>query len=142
MSKSPMNARAVELDEEFLGDLRKILLSTSVSESYDSAGRVTEVKDVPFLDRWQLLSLNFDPQLGRKRVVGIFSAEGKTVEATIDASDFKDLARKKSPNRAWNSTRYRDLVVLVSVLIDEQIVTWQPADLTEDRIRIQRPADR
>lgn len=142
MRKSSAKARTAEFDEEFLRELRELLLSTAVCESYDPAGEVTEVKDVPFLGKWHLAALDFDPELGKRRVIGSFSAEGRTVEATIDASDFGRLVRKKSRSRAWNSSRYRDLTVFVSVLIDEQIVTWHPANLTEDRIRIRRPADR
>ncbi|MEP7024822.1 MAG: hypothetical protein ABJB47_13690 [Actinomycetota bacterium] len=118
-----MNSRTAEFDTAFLRDLREILLSTSVSESYDFTAKVTLTKDVPFLDAWQLLSLDFDPDLGKRRAVATLSAEGRTVEATIDACDFSELVRKKSRSRAWNSTRYRDLAVLVSVLIEEQNVT-------------------
>lgn len=137
-----MTSRAAEFDSEFLRDLRDILSSTSAAESYDSTGNVVLTTDTPFLDDWQLRSLDFDPDLGKKRIVAMLSSGGKTVEATIDAGDFGELGRKKSRSRAWNSTRYRDLAVLVSVLIEEQIVTWKPSELRADRVRIRRPADR
>ena len=137
-----MKPRVAEFDMEFLRDLREILLSASVSESYDSAGRALPRKNKPFLDPWQLRSFDFDPELGRKRVIAKFSSGGYEVEASIDASDFSGLVGRKSRNRAWNGTRYQDAAVLVSVLIEEQIVTWEPAELTASRIRICRPADR
>jgi hypothetical protein len=137
-----MAASGTGFDPQFLRDLREILRSDSTTEFYDAGGGVAATADMPFLEQWRLRSLDFDPVLGKKRVVAILSAAGKTVTATIDAADFPDLARKKSRSRAWNSTRYRDLAVLVSVLIQEQVVTWEPAELEADQVRIRRPADR
>jgi hypothetical protein len=97
---------------------------------------------VPFLEQWHLSRLDFDPDLGKSRLVGVLTSAGKTVTATIDASDFPDLRDNTSNNPEWNGSAYHDLAVLLSVLIQEQILTWDPADILTDEIRIRRPADR
>lgn len=72
-----------------------------------------------------------------------YEASGyRTVTATIDAIDFPDLRDNTSNNPEWNGSAYHDLAVLLSVLIQEQILTWDPADIRTDEIRIRRPADR
>lgn len=110
-----------EFSEEFLAEFRELLLSTSVTESYNAAGEVTGRKDTPFLGPWRLLSLG-----------------------SIDASDFGDLVqkRKSRQNRIWNSSRYGDLAVHLSILIEEQVLTREPAGLTAHRIRICSPQNR
>ncbi len=42
----------------------------------------------------------------------------------------------------YSGSAYHDLAVLLSVLIQEQILTWDPADIRSDEIRIRIPADR
>jgi hypothetical protein len=72
-------------------ELREILLSTSEGAFYGPDGRLTEVREVPFLAERQLSRLGFDPDLGRSRLVCVLTGAGKTVTATIDAGDFPDL---------------------------------------------------
>jgi hypothetical protein len=80
---------------------------------------------------------------GRPRLVCVLTGGGKTVTATIDASDFPDLRDNTSINREWNgSAGYHDLAVHLSVLIQEQILVRDPADISTDVIRIRIPADR
>ena len=132
----------MEFGPSVLPELRKILLSTGKGKFYSPDGRLTEVKQVPFLEQWHLSRLDFDPDLGKSRLVGVLTGAGKTVTATIDASDFPDLRDNTSNNPEWNGSAYHDLAVLLSVLIQEQILTWDPADIRIDEIRIRRPADR
>ena len=132
----------MEFGPSVLPELRKILLSTGEGKFYDPDGRLTEVKQVPFLEQWQLSRLDFDPDLGRSRVVCVLTGAGKTVTATIDASDFPDLRDNTSNSPEWNGSAYHDLAVLLSVLIQEQVLVRDPADISTDDIRIRRPADR
>jgi len=96
---------------------------------------------VPFLEKWHLTQLDFDSNLGRSRVVCVLTGAGKTVTATIDARDFADL-RDNTSTIEYSGSAYHDLAVLLSVLIQEQILTWDPADIRSDEIRIRIPADR
>ena len=137
-----MKRKPAQFDERFLRELGAILRSTSIVESYDAAGRVTGRKEQPFPAPWQLDALYFDPEAGRRRAIAVFSSAGVTVTATIDASDFGRLVRKRTRNRAWNTSRYRDLAVHVSILIEEQIVCFEPAELAGTWLRIRSPADR
>ena len=133
----------MEFGPSVVPELREILLSTSEGKFFGPDGRLTAVREVPFLGEWQLSRLDFDPDLGRSRLVGVFTGAGKTVTATIDASDFPDLRDNTSINREWNgSAAYHDLAVHLSVLIQDQILTWDPADIRSDEIRIRIPADR
>jgi hypothetical protein len=132
----------MEFGPSVVPELRDILLSTSEGEFYDPDGRVTEVRDVPFLEEWQLSQLGFDPDLGGSRVVCVLTGAGKTVTATIDADDFPDLRDNTSTSPEWNGSAYHDLAVQLSTLIQEQVLTWDPADIPTDQIRIQLPADR
>jgi hypothetical protein len=132
----------MEFGPSVLPELRKILLSSGEGKFYDPDGRLTEVKQVPFLEQWHLSRLDFDPDLGKSRLVGVLTSAGKTVTATIDAGDFPDLRDNTSNNPEWNGSAYHDLAVLLSVLIQEQILTWDPAGIRTDEIRIRRPADR
>jgi hypothetical protein len=133
----------MEFGPSVVPELREILLSTGEGAFYGPDGRLIELRQVPFLEEWQLTRLDFDPDLGRSRVVGVFTGAGKTVTATIDADDFPDLRDNTSINREWNgSATYHDLAVHLSVLVQEQILTWDPADIRSDKIRIRRPADR
>jgi hypothetical protein len=131
-----------EFGPSVVPELREILLSTSEGELYDPDGRMTEVRDVPFLEGWQLSWLGFDPALGGSRVVCVLAGAGRTVTATIGADDFPDLRDNASASPEWNSSAYHDLAVLLSTLIQEQVLTWDPADIPTDQIRIQLPADR
>ena len=135
--------RRMEFGPSVVAELREILLSTSEGAFYDRDGRLIELREVPFLGGWQLSGLDFDPELGRSRVVGVLTGAGKTVTATIDVGDFSDLRDNTSINREWNgSAAYHDLAVLLSVLVQEQVLTWDPADIRSDEVRIRRPADR
>jgi hypothetical protein len=60
----------------------------------------------------------------------------------IDAGDFPDLRGNSSRSPEWNGSVYHDLAVHLSVLIQEQILTRDPADIGPGEIRIRRPADR
>jgi hypothetical protein len=132
----------IEFGPSVVPELREILLSTCEAASYDPDGRLTAVREVPFLEEWQLILLDFDPDLGRSRLVCVLTGAGKTVTATIDASDFPDLRVNTSISPEWNgSAAYHDLAVHLSVLIQEQILVRDPADIS-DEIRIRIPADR
>jgi hypothetical protein len=133
----------MEFGPSVVPELREILLSTSEGKFFGPDGRLTAVREVPFLGEWQLIRLDFDPDLGRSRLICVFTGAGKTVTATIDASDFPDLRDNTSINREWNgSAAYHDLAVHLSVLIQDQILPWDPADTRSDEIRIRIPADR
>lgn len=132
----------MEFGPSVVPELRKILLSTGEGAFYGPDGRLTEVREVPFLEQWQLSRLDFDPDLGRSRVVCVLTGAGKTVTATIDAADFPDLRDNTSNSPEWNGSAYHDLAVLLSVLIQEQVLVRDPADIRSDEIRIRRPADR
>jgi hypothetical protein len=92
----------MEFGPSVLPELRKILLSSGEGKFYGPDGRLTEVKQVPFLEQWHLSRLDFDPDLGTSRLVGVLTRAGKTVTATIDASDFPDLRDNTSNNPEWN----------------------------------------
>ena len=132
----------MEFGPSVVPELRKILLSTGEGAFYGPDGRLTEVREVPFLEQWQLSRLDFDPDLGRSRVVCVLTGAGKTVTATIDACDFPDLRDNTSNSPEWNGSAYHDLAVLLSVLIQEQVLVRDPADIRSDEVRIRRPADR
>ena len=123
-------------------ELREILLSTSEAAFYGPDGRLAEIREVPFLEEWHLTRLDFDADLGRSRLVCVFTGAGKEVTAIIDAGDFPDLRGNTSRSPEWNASAYHDLAVHLSVLIQEQILTWDPADISPDEIHIRRPADR
>ena len=124
----------MEFGPSVVPELREILLSTSEGAFYDRDGRLIELREVPFLEEWQLSRPDFDPDLGPSRIVGVLTGAGKTVTVTIDVGDFSDLRDNTSINREWNgSAAYHDLAVLLSVLIQEQVLTsrlsqfWVPA---------------
>lgn len=129
--------------KSFLPELREILLSTDKVTYYGPDGEPTKVKDEPFLERWQLRSLGYDPERGSSRVLCVLTAaDGRDVTATIDASDFRSLRRNSSRSKEWNgSDHYHDLAVHVSVLLQEQIIGRNP-DTVPQHVRIQSPADR
>jgi hypothetical protein len=127
---------------DFVNELREILLSTSTAEIYTQPGNRAELREEPFLAEWHMRSLMFDPNLGQSRVICQLYADNKNVTATIDASDFPGLRKKRSRSHIWNNSKYHDLAVLVSVLIQEQILTRSPSELDEDRVRICLPKDR
>ncbi len=131
-----------EFGTDFVSELREILLSMSTAEIYGPPGTPAEVKEEPFLAGWRMRSLMFDPVAGHRRVVGELYAGDKNVTVTIDAADFPELRAKRRKSRAWNHSKYHDIAVLVSVLIQEQILTWNPADLEADEVRIRVPKDR
>ena len=132
----------MEFGPSVVPELREILLSTGEGAFYGPDGRLTEIRDVPFLEKWHLTRLDFDPDLGRSRIIGVLTGAGKTVTAIIDVGDFPDLRDNTSTSPEWNGSRYHDLAVQLSVLIQEQILTWDPADISPGEIHIRRPADR
>jgi hypothetical protein len=132
----------MEFGPSVVPELREILLSTSEGEFYDPDGRLIEVRDVPFLEAWHLSRLDFDPDLGGSRLVCVLTGAGTTVTAIIDAGDFAGLRDNTSNSPVWNGSAYHDLAVQLSVLIQEQVLVRDPADVSTDEIRIQLPADR
>jgi hypothetical protein len=132
----------MEFGPSVVPELGKILLSTSEGAFYGPDGRLTEVREVPFLEQWHLSRLDFDPDLGRSRLVCVLTGAGKTYTATIDAGDFPDWRDNTSISPEWNGSGYHDLAVLLSVLIQEQVLVRDPADISTHEIRIRLPADR
>jgi hypothetical protein len=132
----------MEFGQSVVPELREILLSTSEGEFYGPDGRLTEVREVPFLEEWHLSRLGFDPDLGKSRLVCVLTGAGKTVTAIIDVGDFPDLRDNTSNNPEWNGSAYHDLAVQLSTLIQEQVLIRDPADVSTDEIRIQLPVDR
>jgi hypothetical protein len=132
----------MEFGPSVVPELREILLSTSEAAFYGPDGRLTEIREVPFLEEWHLTRLDFDPDLGRSRIVCVLTGTGKEVTAIIDAGDFPDLRDNTSKSPEWNGSAYHDLAVHLSVLIQEQILTRDPAEISTDEIHIRRPADR
>jgi hypothetical protein len=128
--------------ENFIRELKEILLSTSEATTYTPSGELAGRAEEPFLVDWQLHSLEFDPEAGPRRVICKLGSEAKTVTATIDVSDFPRLWKNRSKTRQWNESRYHGLAVLVSVLMEEQILTRPPGELAGDVIRICLPKDR
>ncbi|MGH3227000.1 MAG: hypothetical protein ACRDOA_00220 [Streptosporangiaceae bacterium] len=122
--------------------MRAILLSSSEAAFYDPDGRLTEIREVPFLEEWHLTRLDFDQDLGRSRIVLLLTGAGTEVTAIIDAGDFPDLRDNTSKSPEWNASAYHDLAVHLSILIQEQILTSDPADISPGEIHIRRPADR
>ncbi len=80
--------------------------------------------------------------LGKSRIVCVLTGAGNEVTAIIDADDFTGLRDNTSKHPEWNASAYHDLAVHLSVLIQEQILTWDPADISAGEIHIRRPADR
>lgn len=132
----------MEFGPSLLPELREILLSTGKAYNYGPDGELVAVGEEPFLGAWRLRSLGYDKERGKSRVVCVLTADGKEVTATIDASDFPRLRRNSTRTKAWNgSAYYHDLAVHASVLIEEQIITKDPATVP-DQVRIQEPHDR
>jgi hypothetical protein len=128
--------------DSFVPELREILTSTSIITSYRKNGSVIATREQSFTYPWQLTWIGYDPGLGRSRVVCKLTAEGKTVTAIIDVADFQKLRGNSSRSRAWNgSEHYHNMAVLASSLIEEQIVTWDPSQLSSE-IQIKLPKDR
>jgi hypothetical protein len=132
----------MEFGPTVVPELREILLSTSEAAFYGPDGGLTEIREVPFLEEWRLTRLGFDPDLGRSRIICVLAGAGKEVMAIIDVGDFADLRDNTSKSPEWNASAYHDLAVQLSVLIQEQILTWDPADISPGEIHIRRPADR
>jgi hypothetical protein len=130
-----------EFGPSVVPELREILLSTSEAAFYGPDGRLTELSEVPFLGEWHLARLDFDPDLGRSRIICVLTRGGQEVTAIIDADDFPDLRGNTSKSPEWNASAYHDLAVQLSVLIQEQVLTWDPADVSSGEIHIRRPAD-
>jgi len=131
----------MEFGSSVVPELREILLSTGEGKFFGPDGRLTAVREVPFLEKWHLRRLDFDSNLGKSRIVCVLTGAGKTVTATINAGDFADL-RDNTSTSEYSGSAYHDLAVLLSVLIQEQILTWDPVDIRSDEIRIRIPADR
>lgn len=119
----------VKFDTGFIDELSEILRSESAGVIYETAGKSTRGL-MPFTGEWKLHSIGMEPGSGRTRVRCRFYAGSREVIATIDAADFPDLVGKQSRDHAFNSTRYSDLAVLTSLLIQEQITTYSPSTLT------------
>ncbi|MGH3202401.1 MAG: hypothetical protein ACRDP5_10190 [Streptosporangiaceae bacterium] len=132
----------MEFGPSVVPELRAILLSSSEAAFYDPDGRLTEIREVPFLEEWHLTRLDFDQDLGRSRIVLLLTGAGTEVTAIIDAGDFPDLRDNTSKSPEWNASAYHDLAVHLSILIQEQILTSDPADISPGEIHIRRPADR
>lgn len=133
---------ALAFGDTFVPELRKILTSISTATSFDKNGREIETREQPFTYPWQLTWIGYDPDLGRGRVICKLAADGKTVTAVIDAGDFGKIRANNSRSRAWNGSKhYHDMAVLASTLIEEQIVTRDPAQLGNE-VRIKLPKDR
>jgi hypothetical protein len=134
--------RKREFRPEFLQELDAILRSESMSMEFDSAGEPVGLVRRPFTEEWTLCALEFAPGMGRTRVDARFCAQGHEVTATIDAKYFRRLVGKRSRNPAFNSSRYSDLAVLVSVYIEEQVLMFEPSELKERQVWIGRPGQR
>jgi hypothetical protein len=133
---------STEFGPSVLPELREILLSTGQAYRYGPGGVVTAVTDEPFLGPWRLRSLAFDQEHGKSRLVCVLTEDDRYVTATIDADDFPRLRGNSTRSADWNgSPRYHDMAVHASVLIEEQILTQDPATVP-DEVRIQEPADR
>lgn len=131
----------VKFDPGFVDELSEILRSESAGVTYDASGKATPLS-MPFTGEWELRSIGFEPGSGRTRVRCRFHAGSSNVTATIDAADFPDLVGKRSRDPAFNSTRYSDLAVLTSMLIQEQVITYSPSTLKVRHVRICLPKDR
>jgi hypothetical protein len=127
--------------DSFVPELREILTSISTATSYDVNGEI-ETRKQPFTYPWQLTWIGYDPELGSCRVICKLAADGETVNAVIDAADFRKLRGNNSKSKAWNeSGKYHDMAVLASTLIEEQVVTWDPSQIAGD-VQIKLPKDR
>jgi hypothetical protein len=133
-------ARAV-FGDSFVPELREILTSTSTATAYSPDGRRHVTREQPFIEPWQLRWIGIAQDSGNSRVTCGLEADGKIVTATIDAADFGRMSRNTSRSRAWNGSKYHDMAVLASTLIQEQILTWDPSKLA-DEIQIRLPSDR
>jgi hypothetical protein len=120
----------------FVCELGEILRSDATRLDYDSSPRSASTSVVPFTEGWTLRSLEFDPESDQARVLARFTAEGREVLATIDAADFAELIGKRSRNPAFNSSEYSDLAVIVSIRLQEQILSYRPDALAADIVRI------
>jgi hypothetical protein len=125
-------------DDDFTKELGAILRSTVSSERFDSAGNATGITAEPFTGNWILRTIEFEPGTGRTRVTCHFAARtgDHEVVAKVDAGDFQRLIGKRSRDPRLNSSRHSDLAVLVSIYIEEQILTYDPSDLAADEVRI------
>jgi hypothetical protein len=132
---------ATKFDTGFVDELSEILHSEARGVAYDAKGKPTP-RAMPFTGEWELLSVGIEPGTGRTRVSCRFYAANREVTATIDAADFSDLVGKQSRDPAFNSTGYSDLAVLVSILIQEQVLTYRPSALKAHQVRICLPKDR
>jgi hypothetical protein len=136
-----MKAARAAFGDSFVPELREILTSTSTVTAYSPDGRRQVTTQQPFTDPWQLRWIDIAPDSGNSRVTCGLETDGKIVTAIIDAADFGRTSRNTSRSRAWNGSNYHDMAVLASTLIEEQILTWDPAKLT-DEIQIRLPSDR
>jgi hypothetical protein len=136
-----MKAGRAVFGASFVPELREILTSTSTVTTYSPDGRRQVTSEQPFTEPWQLRWIGIAQDSGNSRVTCGLEVDGKIVTATIDAADFGRTSRNSSQSRAWNGSNYHDMAVLASTLIEEQILTWDPAKLA-DEIRIRLPADR
>ncbi len=68
----------MEFGPSVVPELREILLSTGEAAFYGPDGRLTEIGEMPFLEKWHLTRLDFDPDLGNSRIIGVLTGAGKT----------------------------------------------------------------
>lgn len=123
-------------DPGFVRELEKILRSEVVIAEFDSAGRSLGQRKGRFTGDWELRSLEFDPRSDREVVVACLCYPVGQVVARIHAEDFQQLIGKRQRDRRFNDSKVSDLTVVVSTLIEEQVL-WGPADIAGTRqIRI------
>jgi hypothetical protein len=127
--------------ESFVPELRDILTSTSVVTSYGPDGKEVSTREQPFTHPWQLQWIGYDPELGHGRVNCLLTSDGKRVTAIIDAANFKKIRATASRSKSWNGSRYHDMAVLASTLIQEQVLTWDASRIGGE-VHIKLPADR
>jgi hypothetical protein len=130
--------QSLEFPPEFIWELTQILNSEAISSRYDASGKVVQSSE-PFTGNWRLESLDFEPDVDRRRVVVGFNDGDRVVKAVINATDFPDLINGEH-NPAFNSTRYSDLAFYVSILLMELILTRDPSSVKADEVRIYSPA--
>ena len=136
-----MKATRDVFGDSFVPELREILTSISSITSYGPDGKQQTTAEQPFTYPWQLRRIGVDEDSAGSRVTCVLEADGKVVTAAIDAGDFRRMSQNKSRTQTWNSSEYHDMAVLASTLIQEQILTWDPAKLSNE-IQIRLPTDR
>jgi hypothetical protein len=140
-SVTRMKAVRAVFGDSFIPELREILTSTATATFYSPDGRRQVTREQPFTYPWRPRWIGIAQDSGNSRVTCGLEADGKIVTATIDAADFGRMSRNTSRSRAWNESKYHDMAVQASTLIEEQILTWDPSML-DGEIQIRLPSDR